>query len=142
MLKRIEAWSDDGDSYEIGKKFYQSVYDSIDAEVRYVGSKTPHHRNPDERVMGAIALHFPEDFDEEGMDKFIMLVSGMLWAIEHGGIADDDPEDLAYNTWLALKDFSTGNYDDLFIPEDLVLVKQDVKTLYDYFDKHPLLKDD
>ena len=66
----------------------------------------------------------------------------MLWAIEHGGISDEDPVDLAYNTWLALKDFSTGNYDDLFTPEDLVLVKQDIKTLYDYFDEHPLLKGD
>ena len=142
MLNRIKAWSDDGDTYETGKKFYQTAYNNIDSEVKYVGSKTPHHRSPDERVKGAIMLHFSEDFDEEGMDKFIMLVSGMLWAIEHDGIADDDPESLAYNTWLALKDFSTGNYDDLFTPEDLILVKQDVKTLYDYFDKHPLLKGD
>lgn len=30
----------------------------------------------------------------------------------------------------------------MFTSEDFVLVKNDVKTLYDYFDKHPALKGD
>lgn len=135
MLKRIKAWCDDGDTYEKGKAFYIDSYNDV---CKYNSTPEP----PDKTVRGTLMTFYPEDFDEEGMDKFIMLVSGMLWAIEHGGIADDDPEDLAYNVWLALKDFSTGNYDDLFTPEDLILVKQDVKTLYNYFDKHPLLKGD
>lgn len=135
MLKHIEASCYDEDKYEAQKAFYVRSYDRVCYE-----NEEP--ETPDKTVRGTLMTFYPEDFDEEGMDKFIMLVSGMLWAIEHGGIADDDPEDLAYNVWLALKDFSTGNYDDLFTPEDLILVKQDVKTLYDYFDKHPLLKDD
>ena len=135
MLKHIEASCYNEDKYEAQKAFYVISYDRVCYE-----NEEP--ETPDKTVRGTLMTFYPEDFDEEGMDKFIMLVSGMLWAIEHGGIADDDPEDLAYNVWLALKDFSTGNYDDLFTPEDLILVKQDVKTLYDYFDKHPLLKGD
>ena len=135
MLKHIEASCYDEDKYDAQKAFYTDKYDRVCARNR-------EPETPDKTVKGTLMTFYPEDFDEEGMDKFIMLVSGMLWAIEHGGIADDDPEDLAYNTWLALKDFSTGNYDDLFTPEDLVLVKQDIKTLYDYFDEHPLLKGD
>lgn len=117
---------------EVQKKFYTEYYDQIHRICK----------NADKCVRGAIALHFSEDFDEETMDKFIMLVSGMLWAIEHGGIEDDDPESLAYNAWSALEDFSTGNYDDLFTQEDFVLIKQDAKRLYDYFEEHPALKGD
>lgn len=134
MLKHIEASCYDEEKYEAQKAYFTNDYNRICRE------NDP--ETPDKTVKGTLMTFYPEDFDEEGMDKFIMLVSGMLWAIEHGGIFDEDPVDLAYNTWLALKDFSTGNYDDLFTPEDLVLVKQDIKTLYDYFDEHPLLKGD
>lgn len=132
MLNHIEASCYDEDKYGAQKSFYFRHYD----EMHELRDKA------DECIRCSVAFYFPEDFDEEGMDKFIILVSGMLWAIEHGGVEDDDPKDLAYNVWLALEDFSTGSYDDLFTPEDLVLVKQDVKTLYDYFDEHPLLKGD
>ncbi len=132
MLKHIESSCYDEEKYEAQKAFYVRHYDQISKICE----------SADKTVRGVIALYFPEDFDEEGMDKLVLLISGMLWAIEHGGIADDDPENLAYNVWFALEDFSTGDYDDLFTPEDLVLLKQDVKTLYDYFDKHPSLKGD
>ena len=134
MLKHIEASCYDEVKYEESKNYYKREYDRI---CRESGP-----RPADKAVVGTLMTFYAEEFDEETMEKFIMLVSGMLWAIEHGGIADDDPVDLAYNTWLVLKDFSTGDYDDLFTPEDLVLVKRDVKTLYDYFDAHPSLKCD
>lgn len=135
MLKHIEPSCYDEEKYKQQKEMYFSDYDRI---CRQNGEPEP----PDKTVRGTLMTFYPEDFDEETMDKFIMLVSGMLWAIKHGGVADDDPESLAYNVWDALKDFSTGNYDDLFTPEDLVLIKKDVATLYDYFDKHPALKGD
>ena len=133
MLKHIGAWCDDGDNYEKVKAFYTDNYN----RVYRVNNQA---EAPDKTVKKTIMTFHAEDFDEETMDKLIMLISGMLWAIEHGGIADDDPKDLAYNVWLAIKDFSTGDYDDLFTPEDLALVKQDIRTLLDYFDAHPSLK--
>ena len=77
---------------------------------------------------------------ESGMDYLVMLVAGMLFCIENGGIADDDPVDLAYNTWLAIQDFNTGEFDDLFRPDDLEELKADIKKIMDYFDQHPKLK--
>lgn len=142
MLKHIEPSCYDEEKYEATKKWYQHYFEHIEPVVHYAGHDTPTRRAPGQRVRGAILLYFPEDVDDEGMDKFIVLVAGMLWAIDNGGISDDDPADIAYNTWDVLKDFSTGNYDDLFTPEDLVLIKKDVATLYDYFDKHPALKGD
>lgn len=133
MLKHIEPSCYDEDKYEAAKRFYERDYINLYKRGGHAA---------DDCVRSATVMYNSEDFDEEGMDKFIILVSGMLWAIEQGGIADDDPVSLAYNVWDALKDFSTGNYDDLFTPEDLVLIKKDVKTLYDYFDKHPALKGD
>ena len=110
--------------------------------VHYAGHDTPTRSASGQRVRGAILLYFPEDVDDEGMDKFIVLAAGMQWAIDNGGISDDDPADIAYNTWDVLKDFLTGNYDDLFTPEDLMLIQKDVATLYDCFDKHPAPKGD
>ena len=133
MLKHIGACYDDGENYETGKVFYTDEYDRVLRE-------NAQEEAPDKTVRGTLMTFYAEEFDEETMEKLIMLISGMLWAIEHGGIADDDPESLAYNVWLAIKDFSTGDYDDLFTPEDLVLVKQDIRTLLDYFDAHPSLK--
>lgn len=77
---------------------------------------------------------------ESGMDYFIMLIAGMLFCMENGGIADDDPVDLAYNTWLAIQDFNTGEFDDLFRPDDLADLKSDIKKITEYFDQHPKLK--
>ncbi len=135
MLKHIEASCYDEEGYEKIKDYYTKEYDRVCTE-----NKSP--EPADKTVRGTLMTFYPEDFDEEGMDKLIMLISGMQWAIANGGIADDDPESLAYNVWYAIEDFSTGNYDDLFTPEDLKLVKQDIKLLYDYFDENPSLKGD
>ncbi len=133
MLKHIAADCYDEVRYEESVAFYNKEYDSVSEVI---------HKKADRVVVGTLMTFFSDDFDRGTMEKFIMLVSGMLWAMDHGGIDDDDPEDLAYNVWDVLKDFSTGDYDDLFTPEDLVLVKRDIKRIYDYFDEHPSLKGD
>lgn len=97
---------------------------------------------PEKAVRAAVEIYYPEDFDEEGMDKLVMLISGMLWSIEHHALPDNDPTSLAYNAWYALLDFATGKYDELFTKEDLPKIKKDVQFLMDYFDQHPALKGD
>ena len=47
------------------------------------------------------------------------MVMGLLFEIEHG---DVDP-DLAYTAAWDIRDFETGNYDDLFTLEDLAGIK-------------------
>ena len=76
--------------------------------------------------------------DENGMDKFVAMLAGMLFMIEH----DDVESDQAFGTNWDINDFESGEYDDLFTAEDLKLIKADIKTIKDYLSKHPeLLKD-
>ena len=136
MLKRIalEPYGLKDNIYKNYKDGYIRDYDEI--YEHFIRNK----EDITKCVHAVCASLYAEDFDEEGMDKLVMLVSGMLWSIEHDALPDDDPESLAYNTWFAIEDFSTGNYDDLFLPDDLVMLKKDVQTLYDYFEAHPSLK--
>lgn len=73
--------------------------------------------------------------DENGMDKFVAMISGMLFMMEHNDVEADQ----AYGTNLDIRDFETGNYDYLFTEEDLVLIKADVKKIKDYLVNHPEL---
>ncbi|MGN0648952.1 MAG: hypothetical protein ACI4KM_00805 [Oscillospiraceae bacterium] len=100
----------------------------------------PHNLSPDVCVKNWIEYDSLNLFDECGMERLIMLVAGMLFCIENGGIADDDPVDLAYNAWLAIQDFKTGEFDDLFTPDDLIELKNDIARIDEYFDAHPKLK--
>lgn len=71
--------------------------------------------------------------DENGMDKFVAMLAGMLFMIEH----DDVESDQAYGTNWDINDFESGEYDDLFTPEDLELIKADIKIIKDYLSKYP-----
>lgn len=70
--------------------------------------------------------------DENGMDKFAAMISGMLFMIEHNYI----DEEQAVNTYLDIKDFETGEYDELFTTEDLKLILADIKIIKDFCNKH------
>ena len=97
-------------------------------------------KNADRCVKGYIEYELDGVFDECGMERLVMLVAGMLFCMENGGVPDDDPADLAYNAWLAIQDFSTGEFDDLFHPDDLAALKADIAKINGYFDQHPKLK--
>lgn len=73
--------------------------------------------------------------DENGMEKFVAMLAGMLFMIEH----DDVEADQAYGTNYDINDFETGEYDDLFTPEDLKLVKADIEFIKAYLLEHPEL---
>ncbi len=71
--------------------------------------------------------------EENGMDKFVAMLTGMLFMIEH----DYVDKEQAINTSLDIKDFETGEYDELFTPEDLKFISADIKTIKEFFEKHP-----
>lgn len=76
--------------------------------------------------------------DENGMDKFIAMIAGMLFMMNHNEVEADQ----AYGTNYDINDFETGEYDDLFTPEDLELIRADIKIIKDYLSKHPELLED
>lgn len=81
---------------------------------------------------------FDTSMDENGMDKFVAMLAGMLFMIEHNDVESDQ----AFGTNLDIGDFETGEYDDLFTAEDLILIRTDIQTVKDYLAQHPeLLKD-
>lgn len=73
--------------------------------------------------------------DENGMDKFVAMLVGMLFMIEHNDVESNQ----AYGTSWDINDFETGDYDDLFTAEDLKLIKSDIETIKKYLSEHPEL---
>lgn len=86
-------------------------------------------------VRGYYHHGFDSAMDDNGMDKFVAMIAGMLFMIAHNEV---DPQQ-AYATAWDIRDFETGNYDDLFRPDDLKLLKSDIKKVKDYLDQHPEL---
>ena len=86
-------------------------------------------------VNGTYYYKFEEEMDMNGMDKLIAMVHGMLFMMEH----DDVEPDQAYSTMLDIRDFETGEYDDLFNEKDLIALKKDIQIVKEYLEKHPEL---
>lgn len=83
----------------------------------------------------AMFYYMERDMNQNGMEKFVAFITGMLFQIEKGSVEGD----LAYGITRDIDAFKTGEYDDLFTPEDLKLLKADIKTVEDYLSKHPEL---
>lgn len=73
--------------------------------------------------------------DENGMEKLVAMIAGMLYMIEHNDVENDQ----AYGTNYDINTFETGDYDDLFTPDDLKLIRGDIKIIKDYLAEHPEL---
>lgn len=73
-----------------------------------------------------------------GMDKFVAMILGMLFMMEHNDVEPDQ----AYGTNWDINDFETGHYDDLFTADDLKLIRADIKIIKDYLAEHPELLED
>ena len=86
-------------------------------------------------VNGHYYYKFDHSMNENGMDKFVAMLCGMLFMIEHNDVEPDQ----AYGTNYDIKDFESGEYDELFTPKDLKLIKEDIKIIKDYLSKHPKL---
>lgn len=93
-------------------------------------------------VLECVNGHYYHKFDycmnKNGMDKMVAMIAGMLFMIEHNDVESDQ----AWGTNCDIKDFETGEYDNLFTKEDLKLIKLDIEIIKEYLSKHPeLLKD-
>lgn len=86
-------------------------------------------------VNGTYYYQMEYEMNQNGMEKLIAMVHGMLFMMEHNDVEPDQ----AYSTMLDIRDFETGEYDDLFNEEDLRLLKADIKLVKDYVAKHPEL---
>lgn len=114
----------------------------------YVDVKKMHFRSFNQFIAGdctvcqAVNGHYYHGFDttmdENGMDKFVAMLAGMLFMIEH----DEVEADQAFGTNWDINDFESGEYDDLFTAEDLRLIKADIKIIKEYLSKHPELLED
>ncbi len=86
-------------------------------------------------VNGTYYYMLEDEMNLNGMDKLINMVHGMLFMMEHNDVEPDQ----AYSTMLDIRDFETGEYDDLFSEEDLRQLKTDIQIVKDYVAKHPEL---
>lgn len=86
-------------------------------------------------VNGTYYYKMEEEMNQNGMEKLIAMVHGMLFMIEHNEVEPDQ----AYSTMLDIQDFETGEYDDLFNEEDLEALKKDIQIVKDYVKNHPEL---
>ena len=79
-----------------------------------------------------------EEMNEHGMSKFALILFGVLYEMEKG-VYDKDQ---AFEAYWDILDFETGEYDDLFTPEDLVLIKEDIKTVKNFIEQDATLVKD
>lgn len=86
-------------------------------------------------VNGTYYYKMEHEMNQNGMEKLIAMVHGMLFMIEHNEVEPDQ----AYSTMIDISDFETGKYDDLFDEKDLILLKEDIQIVKDYVEKHPEL---
>ena len=79
-----------------------------------------------------------DEMNDHGMPKFALILFGVLYEMEKG-VYDKDQ---AFEAYWDILDFETGEYDDLFTPEDLVLIKEDIKTVKNFIEQDATLVKD
>ena len=121
----IEDYSENG--YSILKKVY---FDNIEWFYKF-------NHNAILSVNAFLSDH-EYYMNENGMEKFIHMLVGLLFQIQKNEVEYD----MAYGTNYDIGDFETGEFDDLFTETDLKLIKKDIAIIKDYIATHPeLIKD-
>ena len=86
-------------------------------------------------VNGSLSMFYDDMIDENGMDRLVVIVIAFMYEMEHN---DVDP-DLAYAVNWHIEDFENGDYESLFEPEDLKLLKEDILKVKEFLKEHPEL---
>lgn len=73
--------------------------------------------------------------DENGMRKATYIIASMLFQMKYKEV----DEQLAYEAHCDVADLETGKYDYLFHEDDLPQLKEDMKLIREYLNKHPHL---
>ena len=68
-----------------------------------------------------------------GMEKFVIVLVSMLFLIDNKSV----DADTAYGAKWDILDFETGEYDSLFTPEDLILIRRDIEMINRFLDANP-----
>jgi len=124
-LKRIPMFDYPNCDYETYKKIIFLFFNEMHREGCTVI----------ESVNGTYYHKIDTTMDENGMDKFTAMLFGMLFMIENNEVEADQ----ACGTYYDIVDFETGEYDDLFTADDLILIKKDIEVIKNYIAKHPEL---
>lgn len=124
-LKRIPTYDYPNCDYETIKKMYYRTFNQYLKEGCTIA----------QCVNGLYYHHIDYLMDENGMDKFVAMILGMLFMIQHNDVEPDQ----AYGTNLDIQDFETGEYDDLFTSEDLTLIRKDIEVIKTYLAQNPQL---
>ena len=111
---------------DVKKMHFRSFNQFLEADCTVIQSVNGHYYHGIDTLMNA-----------NGMDKFVAMLAGMLFMIEHNDVESDQ----AFGTNWDIGDFETGEYDDLFTAADLILIKADIEKIKVYLSNHPdLLK--
>ena len=122
-LKRIPTYDYPNCDYETKKMMYNRTLNQFLKEGRTIV----------QCVNGLYYHHIDHRMNENGMDKFVAMIIGMLFMLEHNDVEVDQ----AYGTNLDIQDFETGEYDDLFTSEDLALIRADIAIIKAFLSQHP-----
>lgn len=114
------------DSYEIVKG---SLYNQLQRDKRLFKDWTA--QNCVNRALHDLDYYM----NQNGMEKAIYIITAMLFQIE----LDEVDEQLAYEAHCDVTDLETGQYDHLFQEEDLPMLKEDMRIVREYLNKHPRL---
>lgn len=128
--KLSEMWSDYPEPIDVTRVFLDEAFTLFAQE------------NPDKRdayiawtSVRWLVREYEILFEDNYLDKFIFLIACMLFMMEH----DTMDEEIAFEVKWDIMDFETGNYDDMFTPEELVYLKADIRKINAYLDEHPYL---
>ena len=125
-LQRIPIQNDDG--FVTYENIKEVTFDYFNEFLKIGGSIV-------QCVNSTYYYKMEETMDEAGMEKLIAMVHGMLFMIEHGEVDADQ----AYGTMYDIQDFETSEYNDLFTEDDLKALKEDIRIIKEYIEKHPEL---
>ena len=129
-LRRIPFHGDGNPMYQFNKEFETNEMENI---MKW---------NPNAPAITAILTnihdYFESEMNENGLEKLAMMMIGTLFMIQH----NDVHHDWIYGTLYDIREFESGNYDDLVLPEDMSAMKKDIAMIKAYAQAHPELWDD
>ena len=126
-LEKIPVDMYDELNYTDNKEMFFETFD------KYLNG--PFDCTPIQAVNSAYYHDFDELMYENGMDKFIAMISGMLYMIKHNNVDDA----IAYVMNFDIETFKMGKYNEFFTQNDLKLVNDDIKIIKDYLAQYPEL---
>lgn len=95
------------------------------------GVNNPRERSVETAIDVSMNYFFEEELEDNGVERMTLFVNAFLYAIEHGITRPDFTNEVE----RYVKCFETGEYDDLFKAEDLVLLYEDIAVIKKYLSK-------